>query len=71
MPAMARRKPWPATELDALVALQDKTRRVMPILHGLTYEELKTHSPVLASRLGVRSDEGLEAVLAKIQHALS
>ncbi len=40
-------------ELSALLA----TDRVIPVVHGLTYEELREESPLLASRSGLSTGE--------------
>jgi hypothetical protein len=50
-------------ELSALLA----TDRVIPVVHGLTYEELREESPLLASRSGLSTGEDtLEQVAVKI-----
>jgi hypothetical protein len=50
-------------ELSALLA----TDRVIPVVHGVTFEELRDVSPLLAARSGFNTAESsLEAVAAKL-----
>lgn len=53
-----------AQELSALLA----TDRVIPIVHGTTFEELRRHSPLLAARSGLDTADytSLEEVAAKV-----
>ncbi|SEA50654.1 TIR domain-containing protein [Bowdeniella nasicola] len=54
-------------ELSALLA----TDRVIPVVHGITYEELRDESPLLASRSGLSTGEDtLEQVAVKIANAV-
>lgn len=54
-------------ELSALLA----TDRVIPVVHGLTYEELREESPLLASRSGLSTGEDtLEQIAVKIANAV-
>ena len=46
------------------------TRRVIPVLHGVTFNELNDISPMLASHSGLSTkEESLDAVAAKIAAA--
>jgi hypothetical protein len=50
-------------ELSALLA----TDRVIPVVHGVTFEELRDVSPLLAARSGLSTaDSSLEDVAAKL-----
>ena len=53
-----------AQELSALLA----TDRVIPIVHGTRFEELRRHSPLLAARSGLDTADytSLEEVAAKV-----
>lgn len=54
-------------ELSALLA----TDRVIPVVHGITYEQLRDESPLLASRSGLSTGEDtLEQVAVKIANAV-
>ena len=50
-------------ELSALLA----TDRVIPVVHGISYEQLREESPLLASRSGLSTEEDtLDEVAVKI-----
>lgn len=54
-------------ELSALLA----TDRVIPVVHGTTFEDLRNESPLLASRSGLSTEgSSLEEVAAKIAETL-
>lgn len=54
-------------ELSALLA----TDRVVPIVHGITFEDLREESPLLASRSGLSTDgESLETVAIKVANTI-
>ena len=54
-------------ESPALLA----TDRVIPVVHGITYEDLRDESPLLASRSGLSTGEDtLEQVAVKIANAV-
>ena len=65
-PAMLRRLPAEGgadKELSALLRLE----RLVPVVHGTTYEELKHVSLLLASRAGLSTaEESMTEVAAKI-----
>lgn len=64
-------KEWPQKELDALVAREDGTQTViLPVWHNITAREIATFSPMLADRLGTRTDKGLPSVVAAILRAV-
>lgn len=47
------------------------TDRVIPVVHGISYEELRDESPLLASRSGLSTGEdSLEQVAVKIANAV-
>lgn len=64
-------KQWPQRELDGLVARQmhKGERVILPVWHGVGYEEVLHHSPPLADTLAANSAEGLDAVVAKLVRA--
>ena len=63
-------KEWPKNELDGLVALeQDGKKRILPIWHNITFEEVKKYSPILAGRLAAKTSEGIDVVVDKIIEA--
>lgn len=45
-------KEWPQRELDGLVALEDgEEKKILPVWHKVTKEEIKAYSPLLADDL--------------------
>ncbi len=63
-------KEWPQKELDGLAAREASGRRViLPVWHNITAQEITAHSPLLADRLGIRTDIGLSSVAAAILRA--
>jgi hypothetical protein len=53
-------KKWPRAELDGLFARETRSRKViLPIWKDITEEEVKAHSPILASRFAVSTTAGL------------
>jgi TIR domain-containing protein len=65
-------KKWPRAELDGLFALETQSRKIiLPIWKGITEEEVKSYSPILAARLAVSTAEGLPRVLDEIRLAVT
>jgi len=64
------RKPWPKSELDGLFSLMDRDRRIMPIWHGLTVDEVRTYSPTLAGLVSAKSSEGIDKIVRDVTKAL-
>lgn len=64
-------KNWTKAELDALF-LRDIAGEssILPVWHGISIDDVKSYSPLLAGRLAVNTGEGLdkvkEAILTKI-----
>ena len=64
-------KEWPQKELDALVAREDCTDKVLlPVWHNLESGDIRKLSPLLADRLGARTSDGLPFVAASIVRAI-
>ena len=62
---------WPTGELDALIALEaGKKLFILPVLHGITVEELLASSPLLAARRAADTDRGIEQVAVAINDAV-
>jgi hypothetical protein len=66
-------KHWPKQELNALFALEssDGQKRILPVVHDLTFVKLAEYSPLLADRRGVSTEIGVDAVVKKLIEALS
>src|SRR5262245_44710465 len=53
-------KEWPQRELDALLSREDSgAKRVLPVWHGITVEDLRAKSPILSSRLAISTSRAL------------
>ncbi|KAF5414125.1 MAG: hypothetical protein C5S48_09950 [Candidatus Methanogaster sp.] len=60
-------KEWPQKELDALVSKEDSFDKViLPIWHGVTEKQVRSFSPILAGRIAVSTNEGIDHVVDEI-----
>lgn len=64
-------KKWPQEELDALFSIETETKKILPIWHKLTANDIKHYAPLLADRLAVSTEIGVEAVADEIVRAVS
>jgi hypothetical protein len=66
-------KPWPQSELDALVGIQNVSGRkvILPVWLDVTFEQVCSHSPILAGRMAARSSDGFEKVVADLLRVLT
>jgi hypothetical protein len=66
-------KHWPKRELDGLVARETASgkKRILPIWHNLSKEQVTRFSPTLAGRLAGNSKEGIPALVKKIKEVLA
>jgi len=65
------KKDWPQKELDALYSLETSSRRILPILHGITHDELKQRSPLLADKFAISTDKGIPHIAEEIRRVLN
>ncbi|MDF2774300.1 MAG: hypothetical protein K0S86_3800 [Geminicoccaceae bacterium] len=64
-------KEWPQAELDGLLARELAGEKViLPIWHGITAADVARRSPILAARIAVTTESGLEHVCAAILRAV-
>jgi hypothetical protein len=66
-------KKWPQRELDGLVAREvagTGPKVILPVWHGITYQEISENSPTLAGRLAARSDDGMDTVVRQLREAM-
>lgn len=64
-------KEWPQKELDALVAREDGSQKViLPIWHKVDRAAVQSFSALIADRLAIATDKGLPAVAAEVQRAV-
>ena len=60
-------KEWPQKELDALVLKEAGLNKViLPIWHGVNERQVRSFSPILAGRIAVSTNEGIDHVVDEI-----
>jgi len=65
-------KDWPQRELDGLATREIGGKKViLPVWHSMTFEEVRSHSPILADRLAASSAEGFAVIVEKILKAIA
>jgi hypothetical protein len=65
------RKKWPRRELDGLFSRETTERNlIIPIWKGVSVDDVHNFSPILAGRLGVSADRGMEVVVNQIKRAV-
>lgn len=58
---------WPQRELDGMSTLErDGVKSILPVWHNVTYDYIRSRSPLLAGRLAVSSERGLHHVVVEI-----
>ena len=61
-------KRWPARELNGLTAIEIGGEKViLPVWHGVTYDDVVRYSPTLADRKAISTGEDLEQIVAAIE----
>lgn len=64
-------KEWTQKELDGLVARDDGSeKRILPVWHNVSRNEVVSFSPPLADKLGVLTAKGLDHVVSEILRAI-
>jgi hypothetical protein len=65
-------KPWPQSELDALVGIQNAEGRkvILPVWLDVTEEQVRSRSPLLAASLAARSSDGIQKVVSDLLRVL-
>jgi hypothetical protein len=65
-------KEWPQRELAGLAAREiDSAKVILPVWHDVDHQFVAGHSAVLADRLGVSTEVGIESVADAISQALA
>lgn len=60
-------KRWPRDELRGLVAAgPDGSRRILPVLHDFTIQQVKDHFPILGDTVALDSGDGVDTVVAAV-----
>jgi len=66
------KKGWTNTEINSYFANDgDKAKRVMPIWHNVTKQEVHDFAPILVDRLSANSSQGYETIIEKIKRRLN
>jgi hypothetical protein len=63
-------KKWPQEELNALFALETQKKKILPVWHQLSASDIACYAPLLAGRLAVSTDIGVNAICEAILRAI-
>jgi hypothetical protein len=64
-------KHWPQQELNGLASKEVNGRKViLPVWHGVGVEQVRNFSPMLADRIGVPANKGLQFVVGQLELAM-
>lgn len=65
-------KRWPRTELDGLFSRQmsDGRKRILPIWHNVTEEDVADYSPIIVSLLAANTNASVEDIVGQILSAI-
>jgi len=64
-------KHWPEQELNGLATREVGGQKViLPLWHGVGFEEVRKHSPTLADRIAIRTDKGLPYIVEGLLRAM-
>lgn len=65
-------KEWPQKELDGLVTRERNNEKViLPVWLGVGVEDVQQYSPLLADRVAIRAEAGIEKVVDRLLKVLS
>ena len=64
------RKKWPQEELDALFALETESKKILPVWHRLSADDIANYAPLLVDRLAISSEKGVDVVADAIIRAV-
>ncbi|MGL4598860.1 MAG: toll/interleukin-1 receptor domain-containing protein [Bacteroidia bacterium] len=59
-------KAWAMKELETLFAVEDQRKRILPVLHKISINELRNKLPVLADRYAILSSKGIAYIVDRI-----
>jgi TIR domain len=63
-------KEWPQRELDGLIALEKNSKKILPVWHKVTADQVREYSPILADRLAINTAKGIRRVAKAIIRAV-
>ena len=64
-------KKWPQRELAGFFAKEGEAKVIIPVWHGVTEETVRTHSPILADRVALRSSAGMDELVKDLLRAMN
>lgn len=65
-------KSWPKKELDGLISRESSGHSViLPIWHNIEKDDVEKYSPILASKLAVKSSGNLKDIVKEIERAVN
>lgn len=64
-------KRWAMNELTTFFAQETEKNKILPILHGITVNELREQFPLLADRYMISSERGMDEIIKKVLQAMS
>ena len=64
-------KHWPTQELNGLATREVNGKKViLPVRHGMSFEEVRQYSPTLADRVAVTTEKGVDHVVVQLLAAM-
>ena len=67
-----RSKKWTHDELSALYATETRNqRKIIPIWHGIDEECIKKYDPLLISKMGIKSEIGLDGIIVELERLIT
>jgi hypothetical protein len=64
-------KHWPTQELNGLATREVNGKKViLPVWHGVSFEEVRQYSPTLADRVAVTTEKGVDHVVEQLVAAM-
>ena len=64
-------KEWPKKELHVLWAKESGfERRILPVWHNITEEEIRNHDPLMANTYGLKTEKGVDFIVRKLVNSI-
>lgn len=65
-------KNWPQQELNGLFGLEEKDKKIiLPVWKGVSKDEVRRYSPILADRVAAKAEEGVDKVVKDLRRAIA
>ena len=62
-------KTWPQRELNAFVASETVSKKLLPVWHNLDIDIVRQYSPILADRIAIKSTQGINKIVDEVIRA--